>query len=200
MAEAAFPHSACGGPGEQKPSALNSQSFCQCRTLQPAKKDCDRTKQLVVKRQPFHYRLDPHRHDVDGKHLPAEEIFERVNNENDRRDFQDPERHHRQAISDEELNECRHYDRHRREEISQRILRQHYVVAKIKEDQRDGRQRDECVNETAAQENAEPVGKVTHWLGQQRIDLAFANIGGDLPFVFRWRDQIAHQERRRRVL
>src|SRR5918996_343162 len=200
MAEASFPHGARGGPGKKEPTSLNCQRFCQCRALQPAKEDRDRTKQLIIKRQPFHHRLDSHGHDVDREHLAAKEIFERVNDENDGRDFQNPERHHRQAVGDEELNQRRHDHRNRREEISQRIVRQNYVVAKVNEDQRDRRKCHERVNESAAQENAEPVGEVTHRLGQQRIDLAFANVGGDLPFVFRWRDQVAHQEREQIVI
>src|SRR4029453_10273613 len=136
MAEAAFPHGARGGPGEQKPTALNRQALRHLRSAKAFHENRDREKEFVIKRQPFHHRLDSRGHDVDGEHLAAEEIFERVNDENDSRDFQDPERHHCQAVSDEELNECRHYDRYRREEVSQRVLRQHDIVAKIKEDQR----------------------------------------------------------------
>ena len=52
-------------------------------------------------------------HDVDRKHLAAEEIFERIHDENDGGDFQNPERKHRQAVSDEELNERGHHGRDR---------------------------------------------------------------------------------------
>ena len=108
MAEAAFPHGARGGPREQEPAGLNHQCLNEIRAFQSAKENRDRTKELVIKRQPFHHRLHGVWHDVDGKHLATEEIFERVNDENDGGDFQDPERHHRQAIGDEELYECGH--------------------------------------------------------------------------------------------
>ena len=44
---------------------------------------------------------------IDGKHLPTEEVFERVNDEHDGGDFQNPKRHHGEAVSDKELNKRR---------------------------------------------------------------------------------------------
>jgi hypothetical protein len=32
-------------------------------------------------------------------------------------------------------------------------------------------------------------------LVSKRVDLAFANVGGDLPFVLGWRDEIADEDR-----
>src|SRR6266705_162288 len=58
MAEAALPHEARPRPREQKPAALDRQCLYEFRSLQSAEKNRDRTKQLVVKRQPFHYGLD----------------------------------------------------------------------------------------------------------------------------------------------
>jgi hypothetical protein len=138
--------------------------------------------------------LNRRRHDVDGKHLAAQEIFERINDEHDGRDFQNPERHHGQAVSDKELNECRHQYRHSRKQIGQGIRRQHDVVSEIDKDQRDRRKSYEGVNESAAQKNAEPVNEITHRLGEKRVDLAFANIRSNLPFVLCWHDQIADQD------
>ena len=45
-----------------------------------------------------------------------------------------------------------------------------------------------------------PVREITHRLGEQRIDLAFANVGGDLPFVLCWDDQIADQNREQIII
>src|SRR6266705_4826296 len=104
MAEAAFPHGVCPCPCEQEPASLNQESLHECRALESSEKNRDRTKQLVIKWQPFHHRLHRVRHDVDGEHLPAEEIFERINDEDDGRNLENPKRHHGQAVSDEELN------------------------------------------------------------------------------------------------
>ena len=84
--------------------------------------------------------------------------------------------------------------RHRGDHIDQRIARQHDVVAEINKDQRNRRQSHEGVNEAAAKKDTEPVCEITHRLGEKRIDLAFANIGSDLPFILRWGDQIADQD------
>ncbi len=124
---------------------------------------------------------------------PAQEIFERIHDEHDGGDFQNPKRHHGQAVGDKELNECRHHYRHGRKEVDQRIGRQHDVLPEINEDQRDRWQRDEAVNEAATQKNDGPICEITHRLREQRIDLAFANVGGDLPFVLCRHDEIANQ-------
>src|SRR5437867_12850380 len=194
MAEAAFPHGARPCPGKQKPADLNEQRLHEIGSFQSAKEDRNRTEELVVEGQPFHHRLNRVRHDVDGKHLAAQEIFERINDENDGGNFQNPKRHHRQAVSDKELNECCHQDRHGRKHIDHRIGGQHDVVSEINKDQRDRRQGDEAVNESATQKDAEPVRKITHRLREKRIDLAFANVSGNLPFVLCWYDQVADQE------
>ena len=108
MAEAAFPHRARHGPGENEPADLDEQCLRQFRAAESLEENRDWTKKFVIKRQPFHHRLDAVGHDVDGKHLAAEEIFERVNDEDDGGDFQDPEGHHGQAVGDEKLHERRH--------------------------------------------------------------------------------------------
>jgi len=113
MAEAAFPHVVCPGPREQEPAGLDRQRLHEFSPFQSAEEDRDWTKQFVVERQPFHHGLDGRRHDVDRKHLATEEVFERINDEHDGGDFQNPKRHHRQAVSDKELNERRHEHRHR---------------------------------------------------------------------------------------
>src|SRR5438132_2609509 len=76
MAETAFPHGARGSPRKQEPSCLNCECLHELGTVESPEKDGDGTKQLIIKRQPFHHRLHRVWHDVDGKHLAAEEIFE----------------------------------------------------------------------------------------------------------------------------
>src|SRR6266536_3418021 len=149
MAETAFPHVVRPGPREEQPTSLDRQRLDKFSPFQSAEKDRNRAKQLVIKRQPFHHRLHGGWHDVDRKHLAAEEIFERINDENDCRDFQNPKRHHRKAVSDKELNKRSHEHRHRGNHIDQRIGRQHDVVAEINKDQRNRRQSHEGVNEAA---------------------------------------------------
>src|SRR6476620_7745252 len=156
MAEPALPHESRPRPREQEPASLHRHRLHELRPLQPAEKDRYRTKQLIVKRQPFHHGLDCGWHDVDRKHLAAEEIFERINDENDGGNFQNPKRPHHQAVSDEELNEPRHHNRGGRQQVDERIGRQHDVLPEINEDQRDRRQSDEAVNETATQKYAGP--------------------------------------------
>jgi hypothetical protein len=74
------------------------------------------------------------------------------------------------------------------------VIRERDVVSEINKDQRDGRQRDECVNQTAAHKNAEAISEITHRFREKRIDLSLANVGRDLPFIFRGRDEIAYQK------
>ena len=94
--------------------------------------------------------------------MAAQEIFERVDDENDGRNFQDPEGHHRERVGDEELHQRRHNHRDARKNISHRLIRQRDVVSEVNEDERDGQQRDECVNQAAAHKNAEAISEITH--------------------------------------
>src|SRR5262249_56332523 len=84
-------------------------------------------------------------------------LFERINDENDGGNFQNPEREHRQTVGDEELNERRHHGRDHCQHVDQRISWQHDVLPEINEDQRDWRQSNQAVNETATQKNAGAV-------------------------------------------
>src|SRR5262249_59707812 len=52
-------------------------------------------------------------------------LFERINDENDGGDFQNPEREHRQTVGDEELNERGHHGRDHCQNVDQRIGWQH---------------------------------------------------------------------------
>jgi hypothetical protein len=45
--------------------------------------------------------------------LATEEVFEGINDENDGGDFQNPKRHHGEAVSDKELNKRSHEHRQR---------------------------------------------------------------------------------------
>ena len=45
-----------------------------------------------------------------------------------------------------------------------------------------------------------PVREITHRLREQRIDLAFPNVGGYLPFVLCWDDQVADQNREQIII
>src|SRR5262245_3281110 len=103
-AETTFPHEVCPGPGEHEPAGLDRERLRESRALYPPKKNGDRGKQLIIKRQPLHHGVDCRGHDVDRKHLAAKKVFERIDDENDCRDLQDPKRHHRQAVSDKKLN------------------------------------------------------------------------------------------------
>ena len=67
-------------------------------------------------------------------------------------------------------------------------------MPEINEDERDWRQAHECVNKASAQKDAEPISEITHRFRQNEL-IALANVGGDLPFVFGRRDEIAHQNR-----
>src|ERR1051326_6109260 len=111
MAEAAFPHEVRPSPRKQQPAGLDCHRLNKLCSFESAEKDRDWTKQFIIKRQPFHHRLYRSWHDVDGKHLAAEEILERINDEHDGRDFQNPKCPHRQAIGDEELNKRGHNNR-----------------------------------------------------------------------------------------
>ena len=67
-------------------------------------------------------------------------------------------------------------------------------MAEIEKDERDRWQGDGGVNKATAQKNTEAICQVTQWFGQERIDLPLADIGGDLPLVLGWRDQIADED------
>src|SRR5262245_61560917 len=111
MAEAALPHKPRPHPREQQPAGLDRQPLCKFNPFKSAEKDGDRKKQLVIERQPSHHGVDCGGHNVDRKHLATEEKFERIYDENDGGDFQNPERKHRQTVGDEELNERGHHSR-----------------------------------------------------------------------------------------
>src|SRR5438067_1231338 len=76
MAQAAVPHHPRNQPGEKKPAGLDREGLPEFGAFQSFEKNRDRTKQFVIKRHPFQRRLNSRRHDIDRKHLPAEEIFE----------------------------------------------------------------------------------------------------------------------------
>ncbi len=80
------------------------------------------------------------------------------------------------------------------------ISKIHDVLAEINEDHRDWRQSDEAVNETATQKNAGAVREITHRLREQRIDLTFPNVSGDLKVVLCWDDQVADQNREQIII
>src|SRR6266446_1787835 len=73
-------------------------------------------------------------------------------------------------------------------------------MAEIKENHDDGRDRDCRENQTATQENAETVGEIADRLGQKGIDLAFADVRCNLPFIFCWRDQVRDDDRKQIII
>ena len=170
------------------------------RAAETTLEDRDRTKQFVIKRKPFHHRLDRGRHDIEREHLAAEEIFEAVNDEDDGRDLENPERHHGKRVGEEKLDQSRHEERNERREPGHGVVRQNDETAEIEEDRGDRQDRDRGVNQPAAQENAETVAEITHRLGQEGIDLTLANVGRDLPFVLGRRDEVADQDREQVVV
>ena len=160
MPQPAFPHEMRHGPHEQDPAGLDGERFHHLGAAQAFHEDRDRAKQFVVEWQPFHRRLDTGRHDIDGEHLAAEEIFEGVNDEHDRGDLENPERHERDRVGDKKLNERSHEQRSKRAKIGDGMGRQREVIAKVKQDRRDRRNGHGGENEPAAQEDAEPVSEI----------------------------------------
>jgi hypothetical protein len=110
MSQAALPHEVCDPPRlYQDPVGLNHRALRHLRSPQPFHENRDREKEFVTKWKPFHDCLDAGWHDVHREHLAAEEILERINDENGGGYFEDPERHHGQAVSDEKLHKrCHH--------------------------------------------------------------------------------------------
>ena len=132
--------------------------------------------------------------------MAAEKIFERVNDEHDRRDFQDPECGQRDRVGDKKLDHRGHQKGGERAQIRDGVRRECQVFAKIKEDERHRRDRDGGKDEPAAQENAETISEIIQRLDQERIDLALANVAGDLPFVFGGRDEIRDDDREKVIV
>src|SRR5213593_1561570 len=77
MAQAAAPHGARDGPGQKKPAGLDRECLPELGAFEALQENRDRAKQFIVERHPFHRGLNSGRHDIDGKHLAAEEILER---------------------------------------------------------------------------------------------------------------------------
>ena len=73
-------------------------------------------------------------------------------------------------------------------------------MPEINKDQRYRRQCDEGVNQSAAHKDTEPIREIAHRFREKRIDLPLADVGGDLPFVFCRRDEIAHQNREQVII
>ena len=79
-------------------------------------------------------------------------------------------------------------------------MREADVVAEVEKDERDRQDRDERVNESPAEKDAEAVGEIAERLGQEGIDLTFANVGCDLPFVLGRRDEIRDEDHQQVVV
>src|SRR5205085_9115532 len=98
MSKTPFPHVTGGAPREDKPAGLDGERLAHLGAPEAFHENGDWTEEFIVKGEPFQRGLDTRRHDVDREHLAAEEVLEGINNENDRRDFQNPEGEERDRV------------------------------------------------------------------------------------------------------
>ena len=156
-------------------------------------------KNLVVKRQRLHHPLERRRHDIERENLAAQEVLERVKQEDDRRDFENPKREHRERVGDEKLDESRHRHRNGEPEPRDRLCRQGDCMPEVKHHAHHRNDRRDRVKQPVAQKQADTVPEVIERLGEEGIDEAVADVRRDLPLVLGGRDEVVHHHRHHEI-
>ncbi len=107
-AYAAVPHEFCHDGGDEDPSGLDQDPLVEGGLVETFEEYGDGEIELVREDRIFGERSKGCGEEVEGEHVAAEEVFERVEKEDDGGDFEEPEREHGQRVGDEELDERCH--------------------------------------------------------------------------------------------
>ena len=129
---------------------------------------------------------------IQRKHMAAGDVFKREQDEDERGDFQNPKREHRHRVGQEKLQQrCQHEGNWKRNH-RHAARRRDKITA---EAENENRQRNAChrdIRNAPGKKQAEPIPEIIHRLEQKLADVAFADVGGDLPVVFVHRRQHVH--------
>src|SRR4051794_27650939 len=91
VAESARPDPAAQEPAAEHPGGLDQQALPDLRALNAADEDGDRKIHLVLEGQPEARLAEEGGHQVQREKAAGEEVFDRVDDENEGRDLQQPE-------------------------------------------------------------------------------------------------------------
>ena len=127
--------------------------------------------------------LQRRRQHVQREQVPAGEVFKREQDEDERGDFQHPEGQQRHRVGQEELQQRRQHKG--TNEGGQGIAAggPNKIIPETKNEngQRHPGHHDE--RDTPGKKQAEPIPQIIHRLEQELADVAFTDVGGDLPVV-----------------
>ena len=199
MPDSVFPHRLGGGKHHHHPPRLNGQPCPKLGSPHSLQKDLHGKEQFIREREPAQDGLEPGGHDIQRESLAAQEIFEGEENEYDGADFQNPERHQRERVGDQERDRRRHGRGDKEQRPGPIRFGEHDVLAEPIKRGRHRQNGDERVDDPRGDKQRQPVTEVVERLDHEGTDLAFADIGGDLPFVLGGGDEVVDQDHEEKI-
>src|ERR1039458_9716141 len=177
---------------EQQPKRLHQQTEPDVRTGDFAHVNGDGHVKHGRKRREKERVADHGRQKVEREQMAAGEIFEREQDENERGNFQQPERQHGHGVGNKELQQRRQHERNHKGGQRRPAGRPNHIIpeTEYKNRQRHTRHGDE--RDAPGKKQAQPVPQIINRLEQELADVAFADVGGDLPVVLVHRRQHVH--------
>ncbi len=182
--DAAVPGEAGDGVGKDDPEGLDDEAADEVGAGGFTHVNADRKKELVREGGIEKHLLEAFRQDVEWKEMAAGDVFEGEKNEDESRNFEDPEGEHRHGVGGKELERRGHNNGD--EEAAERgpVWRQDKVFTQAQDEKREGNSSDGDVGDAAGEEEAEAVHEIIDWLEEKLADVAVFNVGCDLPIVF----------------
>ncbi len=136
--------------------------------------------------------FEQRRQHVEREKVAAGEVFKREQDEDEGGDFQQPEREHGHGVGDEKLQQRGQHQRDGKRERGGEAGRRQDILPETKNENRQRHARHRHKRDAPGKKEAEPIPEVIHRLEQELADVAFADVGGDLPVVFVHRRQHVH--------
>jgi len=135
---------------------------------------------------------DRGRQQVEREEMAAGEIFEREQDENERGNFQHPERQHSHGVGNEKLQQRRQHERNHKRRQRLAAGRPDHIIpeAENKNRQRHARHGDE--RDAPGKEQAQPVPQVINRFEQELADVALTDVCGNLPVILVHRREYVH--------
>ena len=124
--------------------------------------------------------------------MAAGDVFKREQDEDQRGNFQQPEREHGHCVGDEELQQRGEQERERKNNRGRSARGKQKITA---ETENENRQRNECHHHerhAPGKKQAQPIPEIINRLEQELADVALADVGGDLPVVLVDRREHVH--------
>ena len=124
--------------------------------------------------------------------MAAGEIFEREQDENKRGNFQQPERQHGHGVGNKELQQRRQHERNHKGGQRRPAGRPNHIIPEAENKNRQRHTGHGDKRDAPGKKQAQPVPQIINRLEQELADVAFADVGGDLPVVLVHRRQHVH--------